>query len=472
VLDESQAVLTSPSTKESGPASASWGRTAVIWLAALVSLQVRPLGPPLLMPGLLLVGLVVAVVVVCAREPLSSTSHWVSPTVAAGTLTGIGLLLAGFELAHFAARGLVIPPAAIVAGFVVLGVGACGFAGSSTRVTRWAFLGFLVFSTVVQLALLAHAPAPGDVGVVGNGSLSALLHGHNPYSLTFPNPYEAARTKLFYNPEVVVDGRLDFGYAYLPVSLLGGLPGYLLGNMAYSYVAALLALTLVLRHLATDTTGRTLSLVPLAMPFTPQLLINQWVEPIAMLCLGLCAWGWSRQRSTDAAVGLGLMLASKQYFIVAVPLWWLFRRGLGVRPALSALGLAAVIIGAFAVVDVQAFWHSTVWLQFHLPLRVDSVSIPAGWYRTFGRELPALFGPCALLIGVLVSALIARRGSATATSFSLGVGLSLLATVVLSDHAFSNYYALIELALAVGCITWPRDSAVRTDEADVQVLAA
>ena len=231
------------------------------------------------------------------------------------------------------------------------------------------------------------------MGIVGHDSVSALLHGHNPYSLTFPNPYEPARTLLFFNPEDLVGNRLDFGYAYLPVSLLGGIPGFLLGNVAYSYVAALLVLTVVLHRLAVDATGRALSLVPLAMPFTPQLLVNQWVEPIAMLCLGLCVWGWARSRAGVAAGGLGLLLASKQYVVVALPLLWLFRRGVSLRATLGALALAALLIGSFALLDLGAFWHSTVWLQFHLPLREDSVSIPAGWSRTFGSAPPRCSGP-------------------------------------------------------------------------------
>lgn len=450
-------MLSSASTRAQTSVGHAWGRTTVIWLAALVSLQARPIGPPLLMPALLLVGLLVSVAAVCGARRSRGTSYaWASPRTAAITLVTLGLLLAGFEQAHFAAQGRYLPQTLIASLFMILGLGACGVIGSS-RLTRGAFVGFLVVSTAVQLALLAHAPAPGDVGIVGHDSIAALFHGHNPYGLTFPNPYEPARTHLFFNPEDLVGNRLDFGYAYLPVSLLGGVPGFVLGNVAYSYVAALLALTLLLRRLAVDPAGRALSLVPLAMPFTPQLLINQWVEPIAMLCLGLCVWGWSKGRVGTAAGGLGLLLASKQYFVVAVPLLWLFRRGLGVRAAAGALALAALLIGSFALLDLHAFWHSAVWLQFHLPLREDSVSIPAGWSRTFGSPPPSLLGPVAILAGLLVSALISLRGAATSTSFSLGIGLSLLATVVLSEHAFSNYYALIEVALVIGCITWPTD---------------
>jgi hypothetical protein len=448
-------VLSSATTRAEAPTTGATGRTTVIWLAALVSLQAGPIGPALLMPCLLVVGLVVSVAAVCGvGRSRASTATWASPQVAAVVLVTTGLLLAGVEQAHFAARDRPAAQAALVVGFVVLGLGACGFVGS-VRLRRWAFVGFLAVSAVVQLALLAHAPAPGDVGIVGHDSVSALLHGHNPYTLTFPNPYEPARTHLFFNPEDLVGNRLDFGYAYLPVSLLGGVPGFVLGNVAYSYVAALLALTVLLHRLAVDSTGRALSLVPLAMPFTPQLLVNQWVEPIAMLCLGLCAWGWTRSRTGVAAGGLGLLLASKQYVVVALPLLWLFRRGVSLRATLGALALAAVLVGSFALLDLGAFWHSTVWLQFHLPLREDSVSIPAGWSRTFGSPPPALLGPVAILAGFAVSTLVALRGRATATSFSLGVGLSLLATVVLSEHAFSNYYALIEVALVIGCITWP-----------------
>jgi hypothetical protein len=321
---------------------------------------------------------------------------------------------------------------------------------------------FLLLAAALQVAMLNHVPPPGDVGVASHESVTALLHAHDPYAITLPNPYDAAQTRQFFDPVDLVGNRLDFGYAYLPVSLVSSIPGFLLGNVGYSLVLALIGLTVLLRRLAVDDTGRMLALVPLAMPFTPQILLNQWVEPIPMLMLGVCAWAWASRRRRAASVGLGLLLATKQYFFVVLPLLVVVRRGLGTRATAAAIAVAGVVCGVFVLWGPAAFWHSAVWLQFHLPLREDSVSLPVAWGRTFGDTPWSFLGPVALVAGLLVSALVSWRGGSTATAFCAGSGLSLLATVVLSPHAFANYYALIEVALVIGCITWARDTAGTT----------
>jgi hypothetical protein len=457
---------TSPSTTPVATASSGGGaadlvgRTTLIWLSVVVSLQVRPFAPALLMPVLLVAGLVVNIAVVCRWwGQRRSTSPIGSPRVAAWVLVSTGLLLAGYDEVHFAARlhpGL--QPILLVA-FMLLGVGACGVTRSGAS-RRASFVAFVLVAAALQVAMLNHVPPPGDVGVASHQSVTALLHGHDPYAITLPNPYDRAQTRQFFDPVDLVGNRLDFGYAYLPVALVGSIPGFLVGNVGYSLVLALTGLTVLLRRLAVDATGRMLALVPLAMPFTPQILLNQWVEPIPMLLLGVCAWAWVGRRRRVATVGLGLLLATKQYFFVVLPLLVVVRRGLGTRATAAAIAVTGAVCGAFVLWDPAAFWHSAVWLQFHLPLREDSVSLPVAWGRTFGTAPWSLLGPVALLAGVLVSALVSWRGGSTATAFCVGSGLSLLATVVLSPHAFANYYALIEVALVIGCITWAGETAV------------
>jgi hypothetical protein len=429
------------------------GRSTLIWLALVVSLQVRPVTPPLLMPTILTVGLVANLGVICGWWGGGrATSPVASPHLAAWVLVSTGLLLAGYEESRFAAPHHPQVQLTLLVAFILLGVAAGGTA--SVTASRAAFIAFVVAAAAMQVAMLSHVPPPGDVGVASHDSVTALLHGHDPYAITLPNPYDQAQTHRFFDPVNLVGNRLDFGYAYLPVSLVAGIPGYLLGNVGYSLVLALTGLTLLLRRVATDATGRLLALVPLAMPFTPQILVNRWVEPIPMLLLGVCAWAWAGRRVRATSAAMGLLLATKQYFFVVLPLLLVVRRGIGTRATAWAIALAGVVCGVFVVWSPQAFWHSAVWLQFHLPPRDDSVSLPVAWGQTFGTIPASFLGPAALVAGLLVSALVARSGGGSPTSFLVGSGLSLLATVLLSPHAFSNYYALIEVAVVIGCITW------------------
>ena len=66
-------------------------------------------------------------------------------------------------------------------------------------------------------------------------SIAALQRGANPYELTFPNIYDNAS---FYGPGLSVDGQLQFGFPYLPLSLLLAVPGQVLtGDHRYSQLA-------------------------------------------------------------------------------------------------------------------------------------------------------------------------------------------------------------------------------------------
>ena len=65
---------------------------------------------------------------------------------------------------------------------------------------------------------------------------SRILKGTNPYTITFPDVIGAE----WYGPGVSVNGRLRFGYPYMPLTLLMSLPGYLVaGDVRCSHLAAM-----------------------------------------------------------------------------------------------------------------------------------------------------------------------------------------------------------------------------------------
>ena len=116
--------------------------------------------------------------------------------------------------------------------------------------------------------------------VTVHGSIHALLRGHNPYALTFPNPYDAVHTAMYYGPGMVVDGRIDYGFAYLPLMLFGELPGYLLGDLRYSSILAIAATAWIARHLARDRLGRLTALCIVMASLPAFVVYHSWVEPV------------------------------------------------------------------------------------------------------------------------------------------------------------------------------------------------
>ena len=305
-----------------------------------------------------------------------------------------------------------------------------------------------------------------DVGYFVRDSTAALLEGRNPWSLTFPNPYTAAETAELYAPELVHGDRITIGFPYLPSSVLGYLPGHLLGEVRLASVAAVLAATAIVWRMATDRVGR---LLVVTVPLTALSLlvsVNYWVEPVLVLAVALLAWAVRRGSRAGGAVAVALLLSTKQYAVVWLPLERLVRRTVGVRALLVGVGVAAVlVVGAFLSAP-EDFWRSVVTAQFVQPYRADSISLAVDLVNA-GVPIPsAVLSIGSLLAGLAIATWVRVTAPATATWAVLGVGLALLGTVLLSKQAFTNYWFLVHACTAFGVALWPAD--LGRDEPDAR----
>jgi hypothetical protein len=420
-------------------------------LALLASLQVRPLDPELLMPLILTAGLIVVTVAVCSRMAgWTSARRWLSPMAPAWLLVLFGLLVSGNGMVSELGRGPLLTSLLLA----VL-VGACVAAGLPRQQGRdWPFWGFVCLAGGLAMLHVARSSDSSDVLVAVHDASRALLAGHDPYAITLPNPYGAGLTEQYYSPDVLVGGRLDFGFPYLPAALLGYLPGYLLGDVRFASVVALVLVAVLLRRLARDEVGRVVALVPLTLPLLPLTLEMGWVEPVVALFLVWTVSASVRGSRMRSGLALGCFLASKQYLVVVLPLLLPLARRLGRGVVIAGLGVATLLVLAFAAWGPTAFVRSVVELHLNQPYRPDSVSLAVAWGNTFGRWPAWTYGLPPLMAGLAVSSLVAWRSRPGPASFSLGMGLSLLATVLLSKQAYGNYYMLIEIALVLGVVTW------------------
>ena len=100
----------------------------------------------------------------------------------------------------------------------------------------------LAVHTLLGVWMLRADPDPYiDVVVVHRAAIYALLHGSNPYGISFPNIY-GTDWRAFYNPAFVVGDWVKLGYPYPPVSLLLAIPGYVLfHDYRYAQLALLIA---------------------------------------------------------------------------------------------------------------------------------------------------------------------------------------------------------------------------------------
>jgi hypothetical protein len=286
-----------------------------------------------------------------------------------------------------------------------------------------------------------------------------LLHGINPYSIGFPNLY--GNPAKIYDPTVVAGGRLLFGYPYPPPNLLLTLPGYLLGDFRLANLAAMTVAGLLISF---SRPGRIASAAGSLFLFTPRtffVLEAGFTEPIVVMLFAAVVFAACRQWRC-LPVLLGLFLASKQYLILAAPLGLLLFRPEGNEslPTESrfpgkwlAAGVTILVVTVpLAVWDCGAFLHSVVLLQFHQPIRSDSLSyLPALAARLPWRGLLLL--PFVLTFAVIIFVL--RRFPKQPAAFAGATALVFLVFFATNKQAFCGYYLLVMAALCAAIATTP-----------------
>jgi hypothetical protein len=320
---------------------------------------------------------------------------------------------------------------------------------------KWAFPAFLLVHAAMTVALLRSAPTQVDVAMFLRNGAVAVLHGHNPYSMTFPNIYPPQLANLFYGHGVVINGRITYGFPYLPIALLVAIPGQLLGDVRYSQLIAMLVTALVLRRLASDRIGRAAAVLGVAAPAAIPMLIGAWTEPTLVALLACLVLALERRRHALVAVLLGLFLLSKQYVVIAIPLIWLIRQWLTRRVIFIGFGLAAAVTLPFFLVDPPAFWKAIVQYQLIQPFRSDSVSLLVSSVNTFGWPPTWTYAVLPFVGGGLTALALALRAPRTPPAFAAAVGLTLLVTILLSKQAFMNYYFLVGGAFLIAAVGWP-----------------
>jgi hypothetical protein len=313
---------------------------------------------------------------------------------------------------------------------------------------RWYFPSVAALLLTYMLTgfwVLRAAPEPGvDVCLFQRGAAAALLRGDNPYAITFADPYKDS--SRFYGPGVSVDGRLQFGYPYPPLSLLLVAPAHALGDFRYAH---LVAMTLAGALIALARPGRLAFAAAALLLFTPRgffVLEAGWTEPLAVLLLSATVFVACRSPGS-IPVALGALIAVKQYLLLVVlvaPLLPRFCRGRWKE----TFWKTGIVIGAItlplALWDLPAFVHSTVLLQFRQPFRDDALSYLVPLAHLLGTRPPAWIG---LALAAAAAVMAVRKSPRTPSGFALALALVLLTFFAFNKQAFCNYYHAVIGAL-------------------------
>jgi hypothetical protein len=347
-----------------------------------------------------------------------------------------------------AAPGLYLDPRASLHTFNagVLAMAVLIAAGASDRggpVRRWWFPALLIVYAGLGVWLLTASPTPAiDVVVVHRAAIDALLAGENPYRITFENIYGPGSP--FYNPQVVAGDRVLFGYPYPPVSLLFAVPAHVLvGDYRYAHLAALVGAAALIGGCRSTLNARLAAALLLTTPRGFFVLEQGWTEPLAVFLLALTVYAMLRSPSLEPW-SAGLLLVTKQYLAVAVPLIWRALAQSGRKALWSAAAAGALVTVPFAVWDLPAFVDHIVLLQTREPFRVDSLSYLSWAARAGWGEGSFYWAVGASLVGLGLAMWTAPN---TAGGLAASLALVCLLAFGFGSKAFCNYYFFVVGAL-------------------------
>lgn len=312
--------------------------------------------------------------------------------------------------------------------------------------------GIVVVHVVVGVWLIRAAPTPRiDVFNFQQQAAQALLDGRSPYAMTFTDIYNTGQpgARAVYGADLVQAGRLDFGFPYPPLSLYLSTAGYALaGDHRYAQLAAMALAGLLIACMRTDWANLLFAAMFLFVPRGFFILGRGWTEPFVVVFLAATVYCALRHRKL-LPIALGLLLASKQYLVLAVPLAALLvGRPFRWRPYLALVakagGVALLVTAPLALWNPPAFWHSLVTVQQHAPFREDALSYLVWFHHLTGLK-PGV-APAFVAAGAAIGIAL-WRAERSPSGFAASVAMVYLVFIALNKQAFANYYYFVIGAL-------------------------
>jgi hypothetical protein len=326
----------------------------------------------------------------------------------------------------------------------------CAIVWGPARHRNWFFATVVLLWMFAATLTIRNANPHIDIIPVHQESISALLHGADPYGITLPIIYNASEQKQFYVPTDIRNNRLQYGFPYPPLSLLLSVPGQVLAG-DYRY-GMMLAVAVAAWLMANTNSFKAAKCAAALFLFTPKgiyVVAMGWTEPLLVLLLAATAFCAVRYPRILPYV-FGLFLSVKQYLapvlIASVMLVKPLRRKAVFCFWKKAALIAIAVTLPFVLWNYSAFIHT---FSRSFPLRPEALSFNSLLFR-LGIYVPAWLLP---LPAMAVAALLARRIPLTPSGFAASIGIFYLFLFVFAKLAFCNYYYFIIAAFCIAVAT-------------------
>jgi hypothetical protein len=333
-------------------------------------------------------------------------------------------------------KELAFLPGAFSLAVLVLACVALTYGWTNMPGGRWRLRGILSIYFFLGAWMIVNTPRPViDVWWLQQGACEVLLEGKNPYSAEYPFDRGQLAPEIRNIPKVQ-------SFPYPPLSLLAVLPGYALGDVRWSLLAAMLGSAALMAA-----TGRRLGLPPghaaelialayLCHPRGLMVIRNAWTEPLLTFAATAGIWATAARRDKLFGLSLAGLATVKQTGVLSVPAMWRSTSSLW-RTAIPAGAGAMGLILPFFLSDPAGFWKGVVTTHLLGPLRLDSLSVPAIVAASTGYELPPVL---AFVAAGVVAWLVLRQKRLSLSERALGSAAILLGFFLFNKTAHMNYY--------------------------------
>lgn len=299
--------------------------------------------------------------------------------------------------------------------------------------TGWCFTVLLVVVGGAGITTILASPAPGnDVWYEYQAATQALFHGHDFYLTHWTSGLPGETSNVF---------------NYLPASVVLLAPFHaLLGDVRYGLLAAVLFAGWCAYRMGGNTFGWLCGGLVLLFPKGNFGIAMAWNDPLLLAGVAATALAVRRRRTGWAVFTFAVVLSTKQYAWLFVPLaarWEDF----GWKRALGSASAAVAISSPWLIASPRAFWHGAVATFLNGKPSFGSLSL-----NTVG--LHHGIDPGFIFLGCLVAASLGvamLKPPRRCYGFLIRAGLVMAWFNLGSRQSFFNEWALVDgfIALAI-----------------------